>query len=141
MAIMTREATARQVLAAISYMSTVDRQSFDGQDLASARTRQLRFDRCSFVGTDLRHATLDGCFFKMCDLRGADLRGASLRGAGLSGCDLRDADLRDADLTGVRLGYVNTGAYPGGLTDVTGADFTDAVLREVRIERVIGWAD
>jgi uncharacterized protein YjbI with pentapeptide repeats len=77
----------------------------------------------------------------MCDLRGADLRGASLRGTAFSGCGLRDADLRDADLTGSRLGYVNTGIHPHGLTDVTGADFTNALLRNVQVDQVIGWAE
>lgn len=138
MAVMTREKAARQALGSLPYGAAVNRQNFDGQDLASARTQQLRFDRCSFVGADLRHATLDRCWFKMCDLRGVDLRGASLRGVDFGGCDLRDADLRDADLTGSRFGYVNTGARPYGLTNVTGADFTNALLRDVQVDQVIG---
>jgi uncharacterized protein YjbI with pentapeptide repeats len=141
MAVMTRAKAPRQALGSLPYGAAVNRQNFDGQDLTSARTQQLWFDRCSFVGADLRHATLDRCSFGLCDLRGADLRGASLRGASFSGCDLRDADLRDADLTGCRLGYVNTGARPHGLTDVTGADFTNALLRDVEVDQVIGWSE
>ncbi|MFG2030314.1 pentapeptide repeat-containing protein [Streptomyces sp. NPDC048825] len=69
------------------------------------------------------------CWFKFCDLSGADLRGASLREVSLAGCDLRGADLRDTDLTGARIGSVNTGMPPLGLTDVTGARFEGASLR------------
>ncbi|WP_433191346.1 pentapeptide repeat-containing protein [Actinoallomurus sp. CA-150999] len=127
------------MLGRLPYGAAVDRQVFDGQDLASVRTQRLWFARCSFVGADLRHATLDGCSFKMCDFRGADLRGASLRGVSLAGCDLRDADLHDADLTASRLGYVNTGSHPYGLTDVTGANFANARLHDLQVDRVIGW--
>ncbi|MEV5746477.1 pentapeptide repeat-containing protein [Actinoallomurus sp. NPDC052308] len=136
---MTYEVTPKQMLGRLPYFAAVDRQVFDGEDLASVRTQQLRFARCSFVGADLRHATLDGCFFKMCDFRGADLRGASLRGTSLAGCDLREADLRDADLTGGLLGYVNTGSHPYGLTDATGANFANARLRDLQVDRVTGW--
>lgn len=94
---------------------------------------------CSFIGADLRHATLDGSWFNFCDLSDADLRGASLRDVSLAGCDLRGADLRDTDLTGARLGSVNTGIPPHGLTDVTGARFEGATLRNVQGEGVIGW--
>ncbi|MGV9340126.1 pentapeptide repeat-containing protein [Streptomyces sp. NPDC003688] len=117
----------------------MNREDFTGQNLASTRISQLRFTRCSFIGVDLRHATLDGCWFKFSDLSGADLRGASLREISLAGCDLRGADLRNTDLTGARLGSVNTGIPPLGLTDVTGARFDGATLRNVQAEGVIGW--
>jgi uncharacterized protein YjbI with pentapeptide repeats len=136
---MTYGVPPKQMLGQLPYGAAVDRQVFDGQDLASVRTQRLWFARCSFVGADLRHATLDGCSFKMCDFRGANLRGASLRGVSLAGCDLRDADLKDADLTGSHIGHVNTGSHPYGLTDVTGANFTNARLRDLQVDRVIGW--
>ncbi|MBL7490728.1 pentapeptide repeat-containing protein [Frankia sp. AgB1.9] len=138
---MARDGTSAQLLGSFRDGAVVKRRSFDGQNLATARAGQLWFDRCSFVSADLRHATLDGCSFKMCDFRSADLRGASLRGASFGGCDLRDADLRDADLTGVRLDFVNTGAHPHGLTNVTGANFAGARLRDVQVDRVIGWPE
>ncbi|MCX4680769.1 pentapeptide repeat-containing protein [Streptomyces sp. NBC_01433] len=136
---MTTPLTARQRLAALHRYAAVNGEDFTGQNLASARTLQLRFTRCSFMGADLRHATLDGCWFKFCDFSGADLRGASLREVSLAGCDLRGADLRDTDLTDTRLGSVNTGMPPLGLTDVTGARFEGASLRNVQAEGVIGW--
>ncbi|WP_254075921.1 pentapeptide repeat-containing protein [Streptomyces sp. P3] len=136
---MTTPLTARQRLATLHRYTAVKGEDFTSQNLASARTSQLRFTRCSFVGTDLRHATLDGCWFTFCDLSGADLRGASLREVSLAGCDLRGADLRDTDLSDARFASVNTGVHPLGLTDVTGARFEGASLRDVRAEGVIGW--
>jgi uncharacterized protein YjbI with pentapeptide repeats len=136
---MTTPPTTRQRLAALHRYAAVNGEDFTGQNLASARTSQLRFTRSSFIGADLRHATLDGCWFKFCDLSGADLRGASLREVSLAGCDLRGADLRDTDLTGARLGSVNTGIPPLGLTDVTAARFEGASLHNVQAEGVIGW--
>lgn len=113
---------------------------FDGLDLHSVAFHQPRwFDQCSFEATDLRLATIDRIGFKYCSFRGARLRGVSLRGASFAGCDLRGADLREADLTDARFGYVNTGRNDTGRTDLTGADLTGAVLRDTRIERVIGW--
>jgi len=136
---MTTPLTARQRLAALHGYAAVNGEDFTGQNLASARTSQLRFTGCSFIGADLRHATLDGCWFKFCDFSGADLRGASLREVILAGCDLRGADLRDTDLTDARFGSVNTGVPPLGLTYVTGARFEGASLRNVQAEGVIGW--
>ncbi|MFI0965829.1 pentapeptide repeat-containing protein [Streptomyces sp. NPDC021080] len=129
----------RQRLAALQRYSPLSGENFTGQDLVSARPRELRFTRCSFVKADLRHAALDGCSFTFCDLSRADLRGASLRGARLSGCDLRGADLRDADLTDADFGRVNTGRPRYGLTDITGARLEGAILRDVRHDDVIGW--
>ncbi|WP_329275236.1 pentapeptide repeat-containing protein [Streptomyces sp. NBC_01451] len=136
---MTTPPTARQRLAALHSYAAVNGEDFTGQNLASARTSQLRFTRCSFIGADLRHATLDGCWFKFCDFSGADLRGASLREVSLAGCDLRGADLRDTDLTDARFGSVNTGVPPLGLTNITGARFDGASLRNIQAEGVIGW--
>jgi uncharacterized protein YjbI with pentapeptide repeats len=95
--------------------------------------------RESFVGQDLRQATLNGASFKMCDFRRADLRGASLRGTYLAGCDLREADLRYADLTGAVLTFVNTGDPGHGTCNVTGARLDEAILKHVRLDRVVGW--
>ncbi|WP_411081513.1 pentapeptide repeat-containing protein [Streptomyces sp. cmx-18-6] len=136
---MTTPLTARQRLAELHRYAAVTGEDFTDQNLASTRTAQLRFSRCTFKGADLRHATLDGGSFKFCDLSGADLRGASLRGAVLAGCDLRDADLRDADLTDAILSSVNTGIPSLGPTDVTGARFEGASLRNVQAEDVTGW--
>jgi uncharacterized protein YjbI with pentapeptide repeats len=130
---------ARQGLASRRRYATVSRESFGSADLVTVRAQQLWFDRCSFRGADLRHATLDGCHFKLCDLRYADLRGASLRGAWFAGCDLRDTDLRDSDLTNAQFGRVLTGSAPHGLTDVSGARFEGAVLRDLQTKEVIGW--
>jgi uncharacterized protein YjbI with pentapeptide repeats len=135
---MDRAVTAREDLASRPRNAALQRQSFDGGDLASV-SLQLWFTRCSFRGADLRHATLDGCHFKLCDLRGANLRGASLRGISLAGCDLTGADLREADLTAARFGQVLTGIPPHGLTNATGIKLDNAILRDLKLDQVIGW--
>ncbi|WP_377271768.1 pentapeptide repeat-containing protein [Peterkaempfera sp. SMS 1(5)a] len=136
---MGRPMPVRGRLAALRQYATVERESFDGADLAQVALRPLWFTRCTFRGTDLRLATLDGCHFKLCDLRGADLSSSSLRGVSLAGCDLTGADLRRADLTGARLDRVLTGAPPHGLTIATGIALDGAVLRDVRLDQVVDW--
>ncbi|MGW1709161.1 pentapeptide repeat-containing protein [Streptomyces sp. NPDC002206] len=136
---MSRLETLKENLASRRQYATLQRESFDGADLASVRLRSLWFTRCTFRETDLRQATLDGCHFKLCDLRGANLSGASMRGVTLAGCDLTGADLRAADLTGARFGLVLTGAPPHGLTNATDAKLDKAVLRDLQLEEVIGW--
>jgi uncharacterized protein YjbI with pentapeptide repeats len=133
-------ATPREFLGAQRRYGRVADQVFDRADLVSVCCPQLWVRHCSFRNTDLRHATLDGCHFMFCDLRGADLREASLRRASFTGCYLRGTDLSDTDLSWARFGYVNTGR-PNGLTDVTGANFTGAVVREIEARRVIGWPE
>ncbi|MGW7426256.1 pentapeptide repeat-containing protein [Streptomyces sp. NPDC054813] len=136
---MSRLVTLKENLASRRQYATLQRESFDGADLASVRLQSLWFTRCTFRETDLRQATLDGCHFKLCDLRGANLSGASMRGVTLAGCDLTGADLRAADLTGARFGPVLTGAPPHGLTNATDAKLDKAVLRDLQLEQVIGW--
>ncbi len=138
---MTQPSSAKVTLAARPRYATVQRKVFDNAELVSVRLQSLWFTRCSFRAADLRHATLDGCCFKLCDLHGVNLRGASLRGAMFAGCDLTDADLRDADLTGAGIGRVLTGSAPHGLTDASGIRLDRAVLRDLRLDDVIGWPD
>lgn len=133
-------ATPREFLRSQRRFGNVADQVFDGADLGSVRLDQLWLRHCSFRNADFRHATLDGCHFLFCDLRNADLREASLRSTSFTGCYLRGADLGHADLSWARFGYVNTGT-PAGLTDVTGANFAGAVVREIEARRVIGWPE
>lgn len=133
-------ATPREFLRAQRRYRTVANEVFDGADLTSVRCDQLWLRHCSFRNTDLRQASLAHCHFMFCDLRGADLSGASLRGTSFSGCYLRGANLSNADLSWASFGYVNTGT-PAGLTDVTGANFTGAIVRKIEAQRVIGWPD
>jgi uncharacterized protein YjbI with pentapeptide repeats len=136
---MDRFAVAREDLASRRRYTAVQRESFDGGDLASVRVQPLWFARCSFRGADLRQATLNGCHFKLCDLREANLRGASMRGVIMAGCDLTGADMRAVDLTGARFVRVLTGAPPHGLTNATNVRLEDAVLRDLQLDQVIGW--
>ncbi|MET7527891.1 pentapeptide repeat-containing protein [Streptomyces sp900116325] len=136
---MDKVVTAREDLTSHRRYAALQRESFDGGDLASVRLQQLWFTRCSFRGADLRQATLDGCRFKLCDLRGTNLSGASLRGVSLAGCDLTGADLRGADLSSAQLGQVLTGTPPYGLTIATGIKLDNAILRNLQLDQVIGW--
>jgi uncharacterized protein YjbI with pentapeptide repeats len=133
-------ATPREFLGAQRRYGRVADQVFDRAELTSVHCRRLWLRHCSFRHTDLRQATLDGCHFMFCDLRGADLSGSSLRGTSFVGCYLRGANLSNADLSQASFGYVNTGTA-AGLTDVTGANFDGAVVREIEVRRVIGWPE
>jgi len=111
MSAMGRLVTVKEDLASRRRYETLQRESFDGGDLASVRLQQLWFTRCSFRGADLRQATLDGCHFKLCDLRGANLSGASMTPHGLTNATdakLDNAILRDLQLDEV-IGWPITG--------------------------------
>lgn len=129
----------RDRLTSARYFTRVERETFDGADLASVSLNHLRLDRCSLVAADLRHA-LDSCSFRFCDLRRANLRGASLRFASFAGCDFRYADLRDCDLTGTQFGLVNTGDETGR-TKLTGVATERATLDSTTFDPVIGRRD
>lgn len=101
---------------------------------------------CDFTGSDLRKTLLERA-----DLRGACLRGANLSGANMFDVDLRPAGLvqryrngeleaieteRNADLGGANFSGTNLtqARLTGALAHHT--DFTDAVMRDVKLIRV-----
>ena len=57
----------------------------------------------------------------------------------MGGCDLTGTDLRDVDLTSPQFGRVLTGAPPYGLTNATNVRLENAVLRDLKLDQVIGW--
>ncbi len=94
-----------------------------GQDLSGGI-----YEGTSFVSTNLRHANLSqanfrGAIFTKTNLSEANLAGSNLTGALLDLTNLASADLQDTLLIGIISMRADwTGA------DVTGADFTDALL-------------
>jgi uncharacterized protein YjbI with pentapeptide repeats len=93
----------------------------------------------NFAGQDLTDSSFVKAVLRQANFQGADLRGVSFFGANLDQANLEGANLAGATLDMALMTRVNlknailTGAY-AYLTnfkgaDVTGADFTDVVLR------------
>lgn len=99
---------------------TLDGSDFSNSDLSGVSFQQSLIRNGKFQGTKLRAAS----FFDA-DLTGADFTGADMNQCNLELANLKDAILRDA---------IITEAYISGATrltniDITGADFTDTLLR------------
>lgn len=99
---------------------TLDNSDFSNSDLSGVSFQQSLIRNGKFIGTKLKAAS----FFDA-DLTGADFTGADMTQCNLELANLKDAVLRDA---------VITEAYISGATrltniDITGADFTDTLLR------------
>lgn len=109
----------------------------------------------TLAGASLAGMRLDHVDFGGCDLHGADLTGADIRASNFSGCDLRGAILVRAQAGGSQWVHAQLdGAIMDGMlapdadfrqaslagasaaeADFTGADFTRAVLRDMRAPR------
>jgi uncharacterized protein YjbI with pentapeptide repeats len=124
---------------------------FTGALLAGAKFAGARLDHAVFFGADLQEADLSEA-----SMRRSDLRGACLRGADLSGADLFEADLREGSIAAVDkakglrlLEHVTRVAEAQGATLVGAnlersklsgvvairADFTDAIMKDVKLVR------
>jgi uncharacterized protein YjbI with pentapeptide repeats len=87
-------------------------------------------------GAELSYANLEGVNLKGADLYwvilfGANLKKSNLENASLNGADLKEASLRGANLKNADLGPDNL----GGVTQLQGADLTDAVLDGMIVSR------
>jgi len=90
------------------------------------------------AGRQGKRINFSGCLLNGRNLRGLDLRGAILRGVQLSWADLRQANLCASDLCGAVMDHALlvdaalAGANLSGANlhraDVTGAEFSDAIL-------------
>lgn len=105
-----------------------------GKDYAGATLNGEDFSNGQYTGKDFSGVDAVGTKFKNSSLRGARFFKADLAGADFSGCDLSAASFEGANLEGVKL----TNAIAEGTAfsqtiedvgDITGVDFTDAVIR------------
>jgi hypothetical protein len=103
---------------------------------------------CNLFGAILTEADLSGANLTGANLTNADLTNANLTGADLTRTNLRGAFLRGANLTRASLIRANLrGAFLDEhydrflnkyfYTDLTGADFTGATLKDAKIEGAI----
>ncbi len=98
----------------------------------------LDFRHTSLRGCDLAASNLAGAAFNGADLTEAKLDHADLSGANLTACELARASLRNAKLTNANLSKIRFLD-----TDVTAADFGDAIVEWDAIDwrLTIGWRD
>ena len=97
---------------------------FHGQNLRGTTFNLANLRDADFSGADLRGASLFGAKLQDADLRGADLRDATLDSAIFRRADLRDARLDDA--------FAFNARFEGA--DVSGADFTNVLLRHDQLK-------
>lgn len=94
---------------------------------------------CDFSHQDLRDAEFDHANLRGCDFSGSDLRGVRFFSANLESANFTGANLRATDFESARLTHANftnavlEGAFgtntKWGEAIITGADFTDMILR------------
>ncbi len=94
---------------------------------------------CDFSHQDLRDAEFDHANLRGCDFSGSDLRGVRFFSANLESANFTGANLRASDFESARLTHANftdavlEGAFgtntKWGEAVITGADFTDMILR------------
>lgn len=130
-------------------------------DLRDADFTGSSLERADLSGSNLKSASLFSCDFRLANLTYADLSRADLRGSLFNGADLSNANLSEADM---REGLVMRKEKNGELTSVThaplatsscetnfrgatlskakmggiiaiAADFSDAIMREVKMVR------
>lgn len=112
-------------LAAMDYAKqALIAEDFHGRDLRGTTFNLTNLREADFGGADLRGASLFGAKLQDANLRGADLRDATLDSAVFRRADLRDARLEDAFAFNARFEDA----------DVSGADFTNVLLRRDQLK-------
>jgi len=107
-------------------------------DLTNADLTNADLENANLTNADLEDSRLSGANLTRANLTGADLTRTNLRGAFLRGANLTRASLIRANLRGAFLDehydrFFNKFFY----TDLTGADFTGATLKDAKIEGAI----
>jgi uncharacterized protein YjbI with pentapeptide repeats len=101
-----------------------------------------------FSGAVLRRAELEGVVWQQISLRRADLKQANCYMAILSGSDLTESDCESAEFTGANLKQVNFTranlknadfgkSKLGAATDVSGANFSGAILDGAKFDETL----
>jgi uncharacterized protein YjbI with pentapeptide repeats len=126
--------------------------SISGFNLTALSAKGAVFYALDMEGVQLQGAHLEGADLRNCKLRRADLRGAKLKGAKLAGADLREAqmgplllggdrvlptDMTEANLKGADLSMADLRQAILAHADVSRANFTGALLRQVNGAGVI----
>jgi uncharacterized protein YjbI with pentapeptide repeats len=106
--------------------SQIDNANFAGEDLSGSVLVEAEMRNANFEGANLHNAMLSKGNFLGANFRGADLSGAMVDQVIWVGADLRDAIL--TDVIAIRTSFEQV--------DVSGADFSDALLDRYEISQL-----
>ncbi|CAN0168643.1 unnamed protein product [Ascophyllum nodosum] len=106
-----------------------------GLDYSGLNLTGRDFSKGKYKSKDFSGAIAKEVSFKGSDLRGARFFKADLKEADFTGANIGTASLEEADLEGTILtDAIATGSYfgnnLGNVGDISGADFTDALIRK-----------
>lgn len=101
-----------------------NRFSLVGADFANQDLRDDDFTKANLRDADFHGSNLAGVRFFAANLEGTNFRGANLQAATLDSARLVNADFSDAVLEGAFAASINIAGIK-----ITGADFTDVILR------------
>jgi uncharacterized protein YjbI with pentapeptide repeats len=121
---LSAEAAAKR--AAAAGVKTVADKDFSGKSLITAEFGKLNLENSNFSNADLRGAVFNGSL-----LTGANFHGVDFSNGIAYLVDFQGADLTDAVLTEAMMLYSNFDRV-----DITGADFTNAVIDGVQLKKL-----
>jgi uncharacterized protein YjbI with pentapeptide repeats len=107
--------------------------------MQSSRFRSVMLEECKTVGLDWtsadwpRFPASAQLQFHRCILNDSSFFGLSLEGCVFDSCRARDVDFREANLTGARCSFTDFRGALFGKTNLSGADFSDAVDYDIDI--------
>ncbi|MBO3457646.1 pentapeptide repeat-containing protein [Aetokthonos hydrillicola Thurmond2011] len=104
----------------------VSSQDFSGKNLIGAEFTNVNLTNSNFSNADLRGGVFNGSLLQGVNLHGVDFSNGIAYLADFKGADLSDAILTEAMLLRSKFDDVN----------ITGADFTDAVLDGIEIKKL-----
>lgn len=107
-----------------AWAENYNRFSLIGADFANQDLRDDDFTKANLRDADFHGSNLAGVRFFAANLEGTNFQGANLRAATLDSARLVNADFSDAVLEGAFAASINIVGIK-----ITGADFTDVILR------------
>ncbi|OIP71161.1 MAG: hypothetical protein AUK48_12830 [Oscillatoriales cyanobacterium CG2_30_44_21] len=109
-----------------SILNEADGEDFSGKSLIRAEFNNTTFKNINFTNADLRGALFNGVFLDGANLHGVDFSSGIAYVSRFKDVDLTDAILTDSNMLRSTFDNVN----------VTGADFTDALLSTQDIKKL-----
>jgi uncharacterized protein YjbI with pentapeptide repeats len=119
-----------------AWAENYNRFSLVGADFSNQDLRDDDFTKANLREANFHNANLEGVRFFAANLESANLSGANLRNSTLDSARLVNADLTNAVLEGAFAASIN---IPG--VKITGADFTDVLLRSDTLDKLCAVAD
>jgi uncharacterized protein YjbI with pentapeptide repeats len=125
------------------------------QPVALAQANSINYTNTNLTNRDFSHANLERGVFVSAELRNANLEGANLKNSMLTLANLFGANLHGADLSGAlvdRVTFYESDLHDAILvdavltntmnekTDITGADFTNALVDRYVVKKLCEFA-